>query len=110
MKLYGSQNKWGRIGTGWYVSPCGRFEARNDGGRWVLMRRETGQLPAEVGRYVTLAHCQNRASRAHVALPLQIERERIFRIALKHAGYEDASIDIAVSKNRHVIEEEGIRP
>lgn len=109
MKKYGSQNKWDRLGTGWYVSPCGGYEARGADGRWVLMRRRTGELPSELGRYMTLADCQDRAGRGHVALPLQVERERMFRLALRHAGYEDRSIELAVRSNRHVIEEEVVR-
>jgi hypothetical protein len=107
---YGSQNAWQRLGTGWYVSPCGAFEARGADGRWVLLRRQAGSLPFEVGRYTTLADCQARAKRGHVGLPLQVERERMFRLALRHAGYCDRSMELAVARNRHLIEEEGVRP
>ena len=110
MKLHGSQNRWDRLSAGWYVSPCGGYEARNSDERWVLYRRNRGSLPAEVGRYVTLADCQKRAVRGHVGLPLQVERERMFRLALRHAGYGEQSADLAVSRNRHLIEEEGLRP
>jgi hypothetical protein len=106
VKKYGSQNRWQRLGTGWYVSPCGGFDARGADGRWVLLRRQLSGLPCEVGRYTTLTDCQERATRGHVGLPLQVERERMFRLALKHAGYGDSSVELAVARNRHVIEEE----
>lgn len=106
MKKYGSQNLWERFGTGWYVSPCGRFDAVKRDGRWVLLRRHPDREATVVAWFVTLADCQDRAKRPVVSLPLMVERERFFRLALRHAGYTDGSIDGAVARNRHLLEEE----
>lgn len=109
-KFYGAQNEWEQLGDGWYVSSCGRFDARRDGKEWVLLRRHPDRTPTEVTRSIRLRDCQHRAERPMVALPLQVERERMFRLGLKYAGFMDRSIELAVAANRHVIEGEVVGP